>query len=128
MIQYNFTYRRLNVYQLSKTLVRDVYGLTADFPINEKYALSDQMRRAVVSVPSNIAEGTSKTSPKEQFHFLEISYGSLMELMCQTEIAFDLCYINKEQFGQIEEEIGNIYRMLSSMQASLKSRLQSNHL
>ena len=128
MIQYNFTYRRLNVYQLSKTLVRDVYGLTADFPINEKYALSDQMRRAVVSVPSNIAEGTSKTSPKEQFHFLEISYGSLMELMCQTEIAFDLCYINKEQFGQIEEEIRNIYRMLSSMQASLKSRLQSNHL
>ena len=128
MIQYNFTYRRLNVYQLSKTLVRDVYGLTADFPINEKYALSDQMRRAVVSVPSNIAEGTSKTSPKEQFHFLEISYGSLMELMCQTEIAFDLCYINKEQFGQIEEEIGNIYRMLSSMQASLKSRLQCNHL
>ena len=128
MIQYNFTYRRLNVYQLSKTLVRDVYGLTADFPINEKYALSDQMRRAVVSVPSNIAEGTSRTSSKEQFHFLEISYGSLMELMCQTEIAFDLCYINKEQFGQIEEEIGNIYRMLSSMQASLKSRLQSNHL
>jgi len=128
MIQYNFTYRKLNVYQLSKTLVRDVYGLTADFPINEKYALSDQMRRAVVSVPSNIAEGTSKTSPKEQFHFLEISYGSLMELMCQTEIAFDLCYINKEQFGQIEEEIGNIYRMLSSMQASLKSRLQCNHL
>ena len=128
MIQYNYTYRKLNVYQLSKTLVKDIYGLTAEFPVNEKYALSDQMRRAVVSVPSNIAEGTSKTSPKEQFHFLEISYGSLMELMCQTEIAFDLCYIDKEQFGQIEEEIGNIYRMLSSMQASLKSRLQSNHL
>ena len=128
MLQYNYTYRKLNVYQLSKTLVRDIYGLTAEFPVNEKYALSDQMRRAVVSIPSNIAEGTSKTSPKEQFHFLEISYGSLMELMCQTEIAFDLCYINKEQFCQIEEEIGNIYRMLSSMQASLKSRLQSNHL
>ena len=128
MLQYNYTYRKLNVYQLSKTLVRDIYGLTAEFPTNEKYALSDQMRRAVVSIPSNIAEGTSKTSPKEQFHFLEISYGSLMELMCQTEIAFDLCYINKEQFCQIEEEIGNIYKMLSSMQASLKSRLQSNHL
>ena len=128
MIQYNYTYRKLNVYQLSKTLVKDIYGLTAAFPDNEKYALSDQMRRAVVSVPSNIAEGTSKTSPKEQYHFLEISYGSLMELMCQTEIAFDLCYINKEQFCQMEEEIGNIYKMLSSMQASLKNRLQSNHL
>ena len=128
MIQYNFTYRKLNVYQLSKTLVKDIYGMTAEFPVNEKYALSDQMRRAVVSIPSNIAEGTSKTSPKEQYHFLEISYGSLMELMCQTEIAFDLCYISKDQFCQIEEEIGNIYKMLSSMQASLKSRLQSNHL
>ena len=128
MIQYNYTYRKLNVYQLSKTLVKDIYGMTAEFPVNEKYALSDQMRRAVVSVPSNIAEGTSKTSPKEQCHFLEISYGSLMELMCQTEIAYDLCYINKDQFSQIEEEIGNIYKMLSSMQASLKSRLQSNHL
>jgi four helix bundle protein len=116
------------VYQLSKTLVRDIYGLTAEFPVNEKYALSDQMRRAVVSVPSNIAEGTSKTSPKEQYHFLEISYGSLMELMCQTEIAFDLRYISKDEFSQIEEEIGNIYKMLSSMQASLKSRIQSNQL
>lgn len=128
MIQYNFTYRKLNVYQLSKTLVKDIYGMTAEFPVNEKYALSDQMRRAVVSIPSNIAEGTSKTSPKEQYHFLEISYGSLMELMCQTEIAFDLYYISKDQFCQIEEEIGNIYKMLLSMQASLKSRLQSNHL
>ena len=128
MIQYNFTYRKLNVYQLSKTLVKDIYGMTAEFPVNEKYALSDQMRRAVVSIPSNIAEGTSKTSPKEQYHFLEISYGSLMELMCQTEIAFDLCYISKDQFCQIEEEIGNIYKLLSSMHASLKSRLQSNHL
>ena len=128
MIQYNYTYRKLNVYQLSKTLVKDIYGMTAEFPVNEKYALSDQMRRAVVSVPSNIAEGTSKTSPKEQCHFLEISYGSLMELMCQTEIAYDLCYINKDQFYQIEREIGDIYKMLSSMQASLKSRLQSNHL
>lgn len=128
MIQYNFTYRKLNVYQLSKTLVKDIYGMTAEFPVNEKYALSDQMRRAVVSIPSNIAEGTSKTSPKEQYHFLEISYGSLMELMCQTEIAFDLCYISKDQFCQIEEEIGNIYKMLLSMHASLKSRLQSNHL
>lgn len=128
MLQYNYTYRKLNVYQLSKTLVRDIYGLTAEFPVNEKYALSDQMRRAVVSVPSNIAEGTSKTSPKEQYHFLEISYGSLMELMCQTEIAFDLHYVSKDEFSQIEEEIGNIYKMLSSMQASLKSRIQSNQL
>lgn len=101
MIQYSFSYRN---------------------------ALSDQMRRAVVSIPSNIAERTSKVSPKEQFHFLEISYGSLMELMCQTEIAYDIGYITENQFNQIENEIGDIYKMLSSMQSALKSRIQGNHL
>ena len=98
------------------------------FPRNEDYALGDQMRRAVVSIPSNIAEGTAKVSPKEQFHFLEIAYGSLMELMCQTEIALELCYITREQFFTIEAIIGDVYRMLSSMQNTLKSRMQSNHL
>ena len=122
------SYKDLIVWQKAMEMTIALYQIVKKLPKEETYALSDQMRRAVVSIPSNIAEGTSKTSPKEQFHFLEISYGSLMELMCQTEIAFDLCYINKEQFCQIEEEIGNIYRMLSSMQASLKSRLQSNHL
>ena len=93
MIQYNFSFRKLNVYQISRTLVKDIYELVNAFPPNEKYALGDQMRRAVVSIPSNIAEGTAKTSPKDQFRFLEISYGSLMELMCQTEIALDLSVI-----------------------------------
>ena len=128
MIEYNFTYRKLNVYQSSKGLVKEIYKIANVFPPNELYALGDQMRRAVVSIPSNIAEGTAKISPKEQYHFLEIAYGSLMELMCQTEIALDLCYIDQKQFDIIETIIGDIYRMLSSMQSSLKSRIQSNHL
>ena len=128
MIEYNFTYRKLNVYQASKKLVTEIYKLIDAFPRQDIYALGDQMRRAAVSIPSNIAEGTAKVSPKEQFHFLEISYGSLMELMCQTEIALDLQYINNDEFSLIEEQIGTIYRMLSSMQSSLKTRIQSNHL
>jgi len=128
MIQYNFSYRKLNVYQAARELVKDIYEMSGRFPKEEKYALSDQMRRAVISIPSNIAEGTAKASPKEQFHFLEISYGSLMELMCQTEIALDLLYINTEQFERIESEIGTIYKMLSSMQGTLKSRMQGNQL
>ena len=128
MIQYNFSFRKLNVYQISRTLVKDIYELVNAFPPNEKYALGDQMRRAVVSVPSNIAEGTSKVSPKEQFRFLEIAYGSLMEIMCQLEISFDLGYINQVQFHHSEETVVMIYKMLSSMQSSLKSRLKGNHL
>ena len=128
MIEFDFSYRKLNVYQLSKQLVKEIYKIVGSFPNTEIYALGDQMRRAVVSVPSNIAEGTAKISPKEQFHFLEIAYGSLMEIMCQLEIAFDLGYISQAQFHQSEEMVVMIYKMLSSMQSTLKARLQSNHL
>ena len=129
MIDFDFSYRKLNVYQLSKQLVTDIYNIVGSYPKTELFALGDQMRRAVISVPSNIAEGTSKTSPKEQFHFLEIAYGSLMEIMCQLEISFDLGYIiNQDQFKQSEEKIVMIYKMLSSMQSSLKNRIQGNHL
>jgi four helix bundle protein len=128
MIEFDFSYRKLNVYQLSKKLVTDIYRLIGTFPNTETYALSDQLRRAAISIPSNIAEGTAKASPKEQFHFLEIAYGSLMEIMCQLEISYDLGYINQVQLRQSEEEIVMIYKMLSSMQSTLKSRIQSNHL
>ena len=128
MIEFDFSYRKLNVYQLSKKLVTDIYKLIGTFPNTETYALSDQLRRAAISIPSNIAEGTAKASPKEQFHFLEIAYGSLMEIMCQLEISYDLGYINQVQLRQSEEEIVMIYKMLSSMQCTLKSRIQSNHL
>jgi four helix bundle protein len=109
-------------------LVTDVYKLVERFPKEETYALCDQMRRAVISIPSNIAEGTCKASPKEQFHFIEIAYGSLMEIMCQTEIAYDQHYITQDDLSMIEEKIVSIYKMLSSMQASLRSRIQGNHL
>ena len=128
MIAFDFSYRKLNVYQLSKDLVNDVYKLVETFPKVETFALGDQMRRAAISIPSNIAEGTSKASPKEQFHFIEIAYGSLMEIMCQTEIAFDQHYITQDNLTLIEEKIVSIYKMLSSMQSTLKSRIQSNHL
>ena len=128
MISFDFSYRKLNVYQLSKILVTDVYKLVERFPKEETYALCDQMRRAVISIPSNIAEGTSKASPKEQFNFIEIAYGSLMEIMCQTEIAYDQHYITQDDLSMIEEKIVSIYKMLSSMQASLRSRIQGNHL
>ena len=128
MIAFDFSYRKLNVYQLSKNLVTDVYKLVEKFPKVETYALCDQMRRAAISIPSNIAEGTSKASPREQFHFIEVAYGSLMEIMCQTEIAFDQHYIAQDDLSLIEEKIVSIYKMLSSMQSTLKSRIQGNHL
>lgn len=97
------------------TLVTTVYRLTSSFPQTERYALGDQIQRAVISVPSNIAEGMGRFSNKERIHFLSIANGSLMEVMCQLEAAYLLGYISKEQFDQHELLVSEITRMLVSL-------------
>ena len=114
----NFSYRKLRVYQHSKLFVISVYKMLTAFPAEEKYALCDQLRRAVISVPSNIAEAMSRTSVKEQLHFLEISYGSLNEVMCQLELAQELGYITQNQLKELEDEYQTIARMLSGLRKS----------
>lgn len=113
-----FTYRRLHVYQKSKEFVVCVYELLKLFPKEENYALCDQLRRAVISIPSNIAEGMSRTSQKEQRHFIEIAYGSLNEVMCQIELAKELDFINQEQLIKIESKYVEIAKMLSGLRNS----------
>ena len=96
MIGIEYSFQKLNVWKEAKILVIEVYHLLDDFPKFEKYALCDQIRHAVVSVPSNIAEGSGRKSMKEQIRFLEIAYGSLMETYNQLLIAIDLNYISDE--------------------------------
>ena len=105
----------LVVYQKSKELVIFVYKMLDLFPEAEKFALCNQMRRAVVSVPSNIAEGMGRLSDKDQAHFLNMSYGSLMEVYAQADIAHDLKYIDDEMFNQLEEQVDSISKMIQSM-------------
>ena len=81
-------FKNLLAYQESKKLVKNIYMLVRKFPTNENFALSDQIRRAVVSIPSNIAEGMGRFSTKEQTHFLEIAFGSLLETSAQLDIAY----------------------------------------
>lgn len=117
-----FSFRNLRVYQRAKELVVFVYSLLKLFPKEENYALCDQLRRAVISVPSNIAEGMGRISVKEQIHFIEIAFGSLNEVMCQLEIAYELKFINDEQLTQADEKIKNIAQMLSGLRnAKLES-------
>ena len=105
----------LVVYQKSKELVIFVYKMLAEFPDAERFALCGQMRRAVVSVPSNLAEGMGRLSDKDQAHFLNMSYGSLMEVYAQADIAHDLKYIDDEMFNQLEEQVDSISKMIQSM-------------
>ena len=113
-----FSYRNLRVYQQAKKLVHYVYDLLRLFPKEEQYALCDQLRRAVVSIPSNIAEGEGRTSVKEQAHFMEIALGSLNEVMCQLELANELGYINENQLIEAEERVKAVAQMLAGLRNS----------
>ena len=112
----------LIVYQKAKQLVIDVYKLLEQFPDSERFALCGQLRRAVVSIPSNIAEGSGRTSAKDQAHFFEMAFGSLMEVNCQMDIACDLGYINQNELNQIEEQVSRIAAMLSGLRRKCLAR------
>lgn len=99
----------------SKELVILVYKMLDHFPEAERFALCGQMRRAVVSIPSNIAEGMGRLSDKDQAHFLNIAYGSLMELYAQSDIAHDLKYIDNEMFNLLEDNVESISKMIQAM-------------
>ena len=91
-----FGYRKLIAYQKAKEIVKRTYKLLKKFPVEERYAMCDQLRRAVLSITSNIAEGVNRFSVKDKAHFIEIAYGSLMEVSSQIEIAEELEYISTE--------------------------------
>ena len=120
-----YSFQKLTVWQESKKLVVDVYHLLESFPTFEKYALCDQIRRAIVSVPSNIAEGSGRKSLKEQIHFLEIAYGSLMESYNQLLIAIDLTYITEESVETIKPTIDKVAKMINGLCGSYAAKLNS---
>ena len=110
-------FQNLIVYQQAKDLVKLVYRLMKKFPSDERYALCDQLRRSVISIPSNIAEGMGRIAEKEQSHFINIAFGSLMEVLAQMDIAKDLEYISQEEYLHIEKLVNEISKMFSSLRA-----------
>lgn len=107
-----YSFEKLMAYQTARKLVKEVYQLIKCFPSEERFALCDQIRRAIISVPSNIAEQSGRTSVKERIHFLDIAYGSLMEAYCQLEIAVDLGYITSENLNAIKDMFFNTSRLI----------------
>ena len=115
-----FGYRKLIAYQKGKEVVKRTYKLLKKFPAEERYAMCDQLRRASVSITSNIAEGVNRYSVKDKSHFIEISYGSLMEVSSQFEIAEDLGYITAEERLSMDLLIEEEARLLSGLQKTYK--------
>ena len=104
-------YKDLRVWQYSRALVKEVYLLTQAFPIEEKFGLTSQMRRAAVAVPSNISEGSGRQHPRDTIQFLVVARGSLYELETQCYLAFDLGFITNNQLQQIEQKIASCIQL-----------------
>lgn len=122
----DFYYRKLNVYHLSKQLVIDIYCISKKFPASEQFGLTNQIQRAAVSIPSNIAEGMGRFSIKERIHHLEFSLGSLMEVMCQLEIAESLNYISANELTIQEGNIKEISKMLTGLRRTFEEKNNNN--
>lgn len=116
------TYRDLIVWQKSMDMVEELYKLVRTLPREETYALSDQMRRAAVSIPSNIAEGYARNSKKEYVQFLSVAKGSCAELETQLELAIRLNYFSKENAKSCASVLLEIEKMLTSMQNKLREK------
>ena len=107
-------------------LVTDIYRVTEAFPKTEMFGLSSQLRRAVVSVPSNIAEGQGRDSTKEFLHHLSIAYGSLMETETQIQIAANLMYIEQGLADRLLDKCGEVGRLLNGLLRSLRKPTTNN--
>ena len=122
----DFYYKKLDAYKIAKEFTIYVYSLIRKFPPFEQYALCDQLRRATVSVPSNIAEGMGRMAIKERVHFLEISYASMTEALCQLDISESLGYITLEELQKAEEISDRLGRVMSGLRKSLNDKLNIN--
>ena len=114
------SYKELNVWQRSIELVVEIYNLTNLFPKTEAYGLTNQMRRAIVSIPSNIAEGYTRKHRQEYLQFTRIAFGSGAELETQIVIAKKLNMASLDKFTKSEELLDQIMKMLNKMTSSLK--------
>jgi len=111
----NLSHKNLDVYKISLTLLTEIYRITNQYPPEEKFGLVSQLRRAGISVSSNIAEGASRITKKEKKRFYEIARSSDVEIDTQMEISLLLNYIKKEEITNLETSMESVFKMLSKM-------------
>ena len=124
-MSYKYGFEKLEVWQDARVFVSDIYSVTKLYPSEERYNLCSQIQRASISIVSNIAEGLSRNSDKEKIRFIEIAYGSLMEVYCQLHISVDLKYIDTQQFDVLKLSIDKIANKLNALNRSIKSKISA---
>lgn len=115
---HKFSFERLEVWQDARKLANMIYEHTKSFPDNEKFGLTNQMRRAAISVSSNIAEGSSRTSTKDQANFYQMAFSSLMEILNQVIISHDLNYLNEPEELAYRSQIEKIANKINALRKS----------
>lgn len=118
------SYREIKAWQKSMDLVTEIYHSTESFPESEKFGLTNQIRRAAVSVPSNIAEGFGRNSLPDFIRFLNIARGSLFELQTQIEISHNLLFMTQDVFESLESKAIEIEKIINALVKSLKNKIQ----
>ena len=121
-MSYTYSFEKLQVWHDARSLVSLIYTISETFPSPEKYGLTSQVRRAAVSIVSNIAEGSGRTSLKDQAHFYQLAFSSLIEVLNQLIIAGDLCFINEVTIINVRLHIEKVSNKLNSLR---KNRLES---
>ena len=111
------SFEKLDVWQQSRLLVKQIYIVTQDFPSEERFGLTNQIRRSAISISSNIAEGAGRISANDQKNFYNIAFGSLYEVMSQLIIANDLEYISEDTLKEFRQQIKNLSVQLSNLRA-----------
>jgi four helix bundle protein len=115
-------HKKLDAWKLSMDLVMDIYQTTGKFPREEKYSLTDQLRRATISIPSNIAEGAARQTKKEFANYLHMAQGSLSELDTQLELARRLGYLDDETWRILDQQMERIDKVISGLIHHLNMR------
>jgi four helix bundle protein len=116
-----YSFEKLEVWNDARELTKMVYSITRTFPDDEKFGITNQMRRSAISVSSNIVEGSYRTTGKDKSNFMTIAYSSLMELLNQTIASLDLNYINENQYKEIRKQIEKVSNKLSALTKYFKS-------
>lgn len=121
-------HKELEVYKKSIEFVKEIYQVMLNFPKEEMFGLTSQIKRAAISIPSNIAEGNARYSDKDTSHFIDISLGSLAEVDTQLLLAFELNFINDVEYNQLLLKLQKIQAMLVGLRKFFKKKVEKENI